>query len=104
MIESFGTITDAELAAREASLDVLLPADPHYSLDDAIDTYSGRYPREVLPIGEDSGGNLVRLVVRGPRYGEVWFWDHDGELEAAGGWSNMSRIAPSFAEFMRSLR
>lgn len=84
----------------------------HFSLRDQILVYLGderRMPREVIPIGYDEFGNGICIVVRGPRCGEVVFWDHeeelfsetwDGSLAAA---ENVYPVAESFEAFVDGL-
>lgn len=54
-------------------------------IEDALETYLGedetRIPRRLLPIAEDSFGNLICLSLRGEDVGKVYFWDHEEELE-----------------------
>ena len=64
------------------------------------------FPAAALPIGEDSGGNLICLIVGDDPHaarGEVWFWVQD----AGGGadpWAAMYRVAEDFDSFLGSLR
>lgn len=64
------------------------------------ETYSGRLPKDTLPIARDSGGNLWLLSVRGDDAGSVYFWDHgsydtfdETQLD------HWPRVAASFQEF-----
>ena len=69
---------------------------PSYSrLDHARNSYRGRIPDHLLPIGYDPGGNEVCLGLCGEHRGRVYFWDHEsGALE---------EIAPSFTAFLDGL-
>jgi hypothetical protein len=64
--------------------------------------YAGRLPARVLAIALAGGGNLICL--RSSDNG-IYFWDH--ERESAGdlppGFSNMTRLAVSFEEFLQRL-
>ncbi len=52
-------------------------------MEDALETYLGedeaRIPRRLLPIAEDSFGNLICLSIRGDDVGKVFFWHHEEE-------------------------
>jgi hypothetical protein len=65
------------------------------------DTFSHRMPRDLLPIGEDPGGNQICLGIAGDVRGKIYFWDH--EREAGGDWSNVDLVADSFDAFLRGL-
>src|SRR5438105_1828158 len=45
------------------------------SLEWHFDTFSGRLPKNTVPIARDSCGNLWLLTVGGERAGSVFFWD-----------------------------
>jgi cell wall assembly regulator SMI1 len=55
---------------------------------------------DYLPIGEDDGGNVICLKVRGEDRGAVYFWAHD----AFAGTDPFTRLADGFAEFFERLR
>lgn len=65
-----------------------------------------RVPKDVLPIGDASCGNVVCLSLQPKTFGQVFFWDH--ELEAEEGetaiFSNLFRIGNSFSDFFESLK
>ncbi len=68
-------------------------------------TYSGRLPKNMLPIARDSCGNLWLLCVGGEHAGSVFFWDHGSfdtfdETDLA----NWPRVATSFTKFRDNLR
>lgn len=64
--------------------------------------YAGRLPGRVIAIALAGGGNLICL--RSSDNG-IYFWDH--ERESSGdlppGFSNMTRLAVSFEEFLQTL-
>ena len=70
-----------------------------------------RMPEELIPIGDDGGGNKICLCVSGEHTGCIYYWDH--ELECTGGtyedgtpvtmWDNCYFVANSFTEFLDSL-
>ncbi len=56
---------------------------PGYPLEDIATLhadYKGRIPADLLPVGEDPGGNIICLGLVGERNGKVYFWDHHGEM------------------------
>ena len=68
-------------------------------------------PKETIPVGYDSFGGAIVLVVDGPRRGEIWFEDGaDPRPEGSNprvDWfdrRDVCRLAGSFGEFMRGLR
>jgi hypothetical protein len=63
--------------------------------------YGGLVPRNLLPIADDPGGNLICLVLTGANRGAVWFWDH----ERAGGnpTDGIMELAPDFDAFLQGL-
>lgn len=74
------------------------------SMEWHYDTYSGRLPKDTLPIARDSCGNLWLLTVGGESSGSVFFWDHgsyatfdETDLD------NWPRVATSFQEFCDNL-
>ena len=68
------------------------------------EAYEGRIPAELLAVGNDPGGNLICLAVRGGKRGAVYFWDHEGEgPPGEAGYSNVYPVAESFGEFIESL-
>jgi hypothetical protein len=46
------------------------------SMDWHLKTFSDRLPKETLPIGRDSCGNLWLLSLRNEDAGSIFFWDH----------------------------
>lgn len=64
--------------------------------------FTGRIPSELLPIGDDPGGNQICLCVRGEQSGSVYFWDHELE-HAPPTYKNTARLATTFSEFVSSL-
>jgi hypothetical protein len=81
-------------------------ADYSYGLLERIKMFSERIPKNMLPIANDSGGNLILLSVRGADYGRLYFWDHNWEAEEGKepAYSNLTLVADSFNEFINSLK
>lgn len=81
--------------------------DPNNNLLMNIKLYEGRIPSNFLPIGDDPGGNLILLSVKGSDRGKIYFWDHDLEadpnLNEIPDYSNLTLIADSFDEFIKGL-
>ncbi|WP_019910179.1 SMI1/KNR4 family protein [Paenibacillus sp. HW567] len=88
------------------------------NLEKSIQQYYERIPGSILPIANDSAGNLICIGVSGEASGKIYFWDHENELtakvmldEAPSGsitidnyWDNIYLVANSFIEFIRSLQ
>lgn len=62
-------------------------------------------PKNLLPIGEDPGGNVVSLSVSGPDKTKVYFCEHEREAEEgdAPNYDNVYFIANSFDDFLDNL-
>lgn len=80
--------------------------DEYISVVENYFDYKNRIPSNTFPIGEDPGGNLLLISIRGDDYGSIYFWDHN--LEAGMGeepdYSNMTFVAHSFDEFINNLK
>lgn len=80
------------------------------NLEDYINTYKieqKRMPSRILPIAHDPGGNLVCISCEGFDVGQIYFWDHEKEVDYGisddEDDSNMSLIAKSFGDFLNGL-
>lgn len=87
------------------------------NLENRIEQYYDRMPTLILPIADDSAGNLICIGVKDKYQGKIYFWDHEDELvakimlneEVQGKvsiddyWENVYLIANSFFEFISSL-
>lgn len=71
-------------------------ANDHNSLQKAIDTYSDRFPRNIIPIASSAGGNEICMDIDNEM---ILFWDH--ELSYPN--KDFFLIANSFEEFILSL-
>lgn len=55
--------------------------DGAYNLEDILQQVAYFFPRSLLPIGTDPGGNEICLGLSGKATGKVYFWCHEaGEL------------------------
>lgn len=86
----------------------VLPDTPMEDLATLYLDYQGRISSELLPIGEDPGGNIICLGIKGERHDKIYFWDHHGEIVPENGeepgYSNLFFVADSFDEFFFSLQ
>lgn len=71
-------------------------ANDHNSLQAAINTYSDRFPRNIIPIASSAGGNEICMDIDNEK---ILFWDH--ELSHPD--KDFFLIANSFEEFILSL-
>ena len=70
-----------------------------FDLVSTTHSFRSRIPAELLPVGEDAGGNFVCIGVSGEHRGKVFFWDHEEERENPG-FHNVGKIAESFSDFL----
>jgi hypothetical protein len=70
-------------------------------LRDVLRTYRDRYPGDTLPIATHDG-DLLLLGTKGKNLGKVFFWSHHEENGPT--YDNVTRIADSLDELIRSLR
>ncbi|WP_186580505.1 SMI1/KNR4 family protein [Aquibacillus kalidii] len=71
-----------------------------------FETYKSRIPNTCIPIGRDVGGNLVCLNLSEDRYGYVYFWNHEEELNYEEGKitiNDLYFITETFNEFLNSI-
>lgn len=75
------------------------------SLYKHIDIFKGRLPFSTFPIASDPFGNLFIMSVHPESFGQIYFWDHEGEPEFQDGnnTENCSFVAYSFSEFLGNL-
>lgn len=72
------------------------------SLQENIETYVGRIPKNLIPIGDDPYGNLHCVGVGGKENGKIYFWNHEGpgdEDDPRG----ITLVAASFEDFIARL-
>jgi len=81
------------------------------SLQDYINTYKldeKRLPIHFVPIAHDAGGNLICISCGKKDYGQIFFWDHENEIDYRVTddykYSNIYFIAKDFNEFLNNLR
>ena len=81
-------------------------AGDEYDITWAMALRFDRYPKNLLAIGTDPGGNEICLSVAGKDSGKVYFWDHENEVEEGEepSYQNVYLIANSFEEFLESLK
>ena len=71
-----------------------------------FETYKKRIPNTCIPIGRDTGGNIICLNLSEDRYGYVYFWDHEEELNYDEGKitiNDLYIIAETFNEFLNTI-
>jgi hypothetical protein len=68
--------------------------------------YDERLPQEFIPIGADSGGDLIVLSLSEKNLGSIYFWDHNEEAEEdePPTYDNLYFVAKSFTDFLNCLR
>ena len=88
---------------------------PGHNLLLTLRAYRGRMPASVVPVGRDDFGNQYCLDLDAREGGAVWLWNHEDEQDprdyeeerlpvpADVMWSNMTRVADSFRDFLERL-
>lgn len=73
-----------------------------------LENYSGRIPKNTIPIAEDGCGNLLVMSLEKANYGSVYFWDHELEVEeedeVIDNPPNITRLANNFSEFFEKMQ
>lgn len=85
------------------------------SITHFIESYKGRIPDCLIPIGECPGGNLICIGVKEPVLEKVFFWYHENEALAKLMinnnppkdinlyWDNLFLVSNTFIDFLRLL-
>ncbi len=71
-----------------------------------LETYRERVPDWLLPVANDSFGNLFTVSLRPQDEGSVWFWDHEKEADEdePPTEDNIRQVAPDWPTFLNSLQ
>lgn len=79
--------------------------DYYASLYKHVDMFSNRIPFSAIPIATDAFGNLFLMSIHEENYGQIFFWDHEGEPEIQDGHyvDNVSFVSDSFSGFVDKL-
>ena len=72
-----------------------------YDLENSLQNVEEYVPSGFVPIGEDSGGNLLCLGTVGTYSGKVYFWDHE-EVQGVNP-QKLIEVAANFEELLDSL-
>jgi hypothetical protein len=83
-----------------------LTDDDSDSLEENLEAYQNRIPRNCFPIAYDSSGNLILLSIEGNDREKVYFWDHENEADEGEepDYRNVYLIADTFDEFLAGLQ
>lgn len=75
------------------------------SMSDALATWGGRYPNDMLPLALCGGSNLLLLTLGGQSTNPVYYWEHDGEANEGepARTDNLTQLATSFSGLLESL-
>ena len=75
------------------------------SLESICENVKSEIPSDVIAFGEDVGGNLLCIGIRGDYRGKVYFWDHNRSLpgEDRPNWNGITLLTGSFEEFVAAL-
>ncbi|MFM7739415.1 MAG: SMI1/KNR4 family protein [Planctomycetota bacterium] len=77
---------------------------PSLSMEWHQESFSNRLPKNTLPIGRDSCGNLWLIGLHGDNAGAIFFWDHGSyDTFDETDLTNWPKVASSFKEFLGNL-
>jgi len=62
-----------------------------------------RMPPEYIPIARCEGGDLLTMVIDGPKRGEIFYWDHEEEGDETYTYDNLTFVAASLDELLAGL-
>lgn len=72
-----------------------------------FDGWKERIPADTIPIGNDPGGSLILMILKGDHRGEIHYWVQDYEVDFEGGetpdFRNVGFVAGSFSELLSNL-
>lgn len=82
--------------------------DEYNNLDKYINKfkiYQKRLPDNLIPVGNDPGGNLFCISTYGNDEGKIYFWEHELEVEDGEepNYSNVFFVADSLEDFIDNL-
>jgi hypothetical protein len=80
MLSNYGGLTLPDVFYQDPQLKSLVRFGWFFDFDelvDALESYAEAIPIEMIPIGEDGGGNLYCLGIQGGNRGKVFFHDHN---------------------------
>ncbi|MBC8059077.1 MAG: SMI1/KNR4 family protein [Clostridiaceae bacterium] len=72
-----------------------------------LQIYEGRIPQKCIPIAQAEGGNLLCMNLDSDKFGYIYYWDHDEELNFEIGEikiENLYFVATSFREFFEKIK
>jgi hypothetical protein len=82
--------------------------DDIYGLKSNNNSYINRIPSNTIAIACDPGGNLFLISIRGEDYGQIYFWDHEEEVDwnsdQEADYSNLTPVAKSFTDLINNLK
>ena len=79
------------------------PFDLTFDLLEIFEGLDSFKPKELLPIGGDSGANEICLVISGEDVGKVFYWNR-GQVWSTTDIHDLCLVSNSFDEFMSSLK
>jgi hypothetical protein len=62
-----------------------------------------RMPPEHIPIADCRGGDLLTMVIDGPKRGQIFYWDHEEEGNETYTYDNLYFVAASLDELFAGL-
>lgn len=80
------------------------PTDEYNYIVRVAKVFEDRMPPEFIPVGCDPGGNQICLVVSGEKRGQIYFWDHESEMDESEPptYDNLYLIADSIDDLLNN--
>lgn len=76
--------------------------DIYDNLQDFIDIYDERLPDGFIPIGSDPNGNAICVSINEDSSDNIYFWDHEEEIENPNEMSNVFFLANDIEKFINN--
>jgi SMI1 / KNR4 family (SUKH-1) len=71
------------------------------------ETYRDRIPKDLMPIADTEGGNVLCMGTKSHNYGKIYYWNHEFEADPDQGeivdYSNITLVADDFESFLNGL-
>jgi hypothetical protein len=65
-----------------------------------INVLRGSFSKDLMPIGDDGGGDVICLRIRGKPLGTIYLWDHENRGQSK---TDVYPVSISFDEWIKRL-
>ncbi|MBC1359129.1 SMI1/KNR4 family protein [Listeria booriae] len=76
--------------------------DIYENLQDFVEIYDERLPDGFIPIGNDPAGNVICVSINESSSDNIYFWDHEQEIENPNEMSNVFFLANDIEAFINN--